>query len=70
MDVCDETKLCIEAKKLQSDVLTAGIPAIVSTGIWPGVSALMLAEAEDQLGSLESAHMSFFTAGTGTHYSK
>ena len=49
------------------------MPAVVSSGIWPGVSALMLAEAVDRLKAeggkdtqIDSAHMSFYTAGTGT----
>ena len=53
-----------------------GVPAIVSCGIWPGVSALMAAEAVSQLKErlssndeeevdIESIDYSFFTAGTG-----
>jgi len=42
------------------------VPAVVACGIWPGVSALMAAEAVDQLGGeCESIDLSFHTAGTG-----
>jgi len=81
VDVCDEWELA-EASKLDLDqrAKDAGVPAIVSCGIWPGVSALMAAEGVAQLKSkrqssagegggedveIESIDYSFFTAGTG-----
>ena len=73
VDVCDEWELA-EVSKLDLDqrAKELGIPAIVSCGIWPGVSALMAAEGVSQLkGSsteevdIESIDYSFFTAGTG-----
>lgn len=65
VDVCDDTDLCKIAKDQDAAARSAKIPAVVSAGIWPGVSALMIAEAKARLGSLESVEMSFFTAGTG-----
>ena len=67
-DVCDEFALSRHAKELSSEAATAGIPAVVSCGIWPGVSALMAIEAVQQLGGpqdCERLELSFFTAGTG-----
>ena len=67
-DVCDEYSLSRHAKGLSGEAAAAGIPAVVSCGIWPGVSALMAAEAVQQLGGPESCErieFSFFTAGTG-----
>ena len=67
-DVCDEYSLSRHAKDLSGKAAAAGIPAVVSCGIWPGVSALMAAEAVQQLGgpaSCERIELSFFTAGTG-----
>ena len=67
-DVCDEFALSRNAKTLSKDAAAAGIPALVSCGIWPGVSALMAAEAVQQLGGpevCERLELSFFTAGTG-----
>ncbi|MAD68628.1 MAG: hypothetical protein CMN92_04965 [Synechococcus sp. CPC100] len=67
-DVCDEFALSRHAKELSSEAAAAGIPAVVSCGIWPGVSALMAIEAAQQLGGPESCErieLSFFTAGTG-----
>jgi len=67
-DVCDEFSLSRHAKDLFGDAVAAGIPAVVSCGIWPGVSALMAAEAVQKLGGpekCERVEFSFFTAGTG-----
>ncbi|CAK9081757.1 unnamed protein product [Durusdinium trenchii] len=61
VDVCDDTELCKTAKSLAK----SSVPAIVSAGIWPGVSALMVREAYERLGSIEDLEMSFYTAGTG-----
>ena len=40
-------------------------PASTDAGIWPGVSALMAAEADDRVGGAEDIELSFYTAGTG-----
>ena len=67
-DVCDELQLARNAKALDADAAAAGVPCVVSCGIWPGVSALMAAEAVNKLGgtgACERLEFSFFTAGTG-----
>ena len=67
-DVCDEWPLSQQAKQLSAAAIAAGIPAVVSSGIWPGASALMAAEAVDRLGgpgACDQLELSFFTAGTG-----
>lgn len=70
VDVCDEITLCKAAKDLSRGVSSA----VVSGGIWPGVSALMAAEAVELLrqgrdtdgpAPEEDLTLSFFTAGTG-----
>lgn len=43
MDVCDDTQYSQRAKALHSKALAAGVPAITSTGIYPGVSNVMAA---------------------------
>ena len=75
VDVCDEWDLAEKSKAdLHQRAVDNSVPAIVSSGIWPGVSALMAAEGVDQLKSqssdeskmkTESIDFSFFTAGTG-----
>jgi len=71
VDVCDEYELAVESKQLMENAKAAGVGAIVSCGIWPGVSALMAAEAKAKLeaetgeGTCDTLDFSFFTAGTG-----
>jgi saccharopine dehydrogenase-like NADP-dependent oxidoreductase len=80
VDVCDEYELALKSKELfDNDAKELGITAVVSSGIWPGVSALMAANAVEKLeeqeaetdgdGSTNSKadtiDFSFFTAGTG-----
>ena len=49
----DDTDLCTVAKDLSTDAERCGVPAVVSAGIWPGVSALMVCEARERLGDIE-----------------
>ena len=71
VDVCDEYELAVESKKLVDKAKAAGVAAVISCGIWPGVSALMAAEAKAKLeakcgeGACDTLDFSFFTAGTG-----
>jgi saccharopine dehydrogenase-like NADP-dependent oxidoreductase len=81
VDVCDEWELAETSRvELHARAKDAGVPCIVSCGIWPGVSALMAAEGVsrlvEKLGGggggvvdddvvVESVDYSFFTAGTG-----
>ncbi|KAL3781686.1 hypothetical protein ACHAWO_010397 [Cyclotella atomus] len=72
VDVCDEWDLAeISKEDLHAKAVEKNLPCIISCGIWPGVSALMAAQAVDLLvSSDENAEItdidySFFTAGTG-----
>lgn len=69
VDVCDEKQLCKAANERDALAKTAGVAAIVSAGIWPGVSALIAAECVDAIRASgtepSEVEMSFFTAGTG-----
>ncbi len=67
-DVCDEYALSRNGKALSAEASSAGVPAVVSCGIWPGVSALMAASAVEKLGGAEHCdrvELSFHTAGSG-----
>lgn len=64
-DVCDEIPLARSSRALSPQACDAGVPMVVSCGIWPGVSALMAAEAKARLPACERLDLSFFTAGTG-----
>ncbi|OEU23588.1 hypothetical protein FRACYDRAFT_233763 [Fragilariopsis cylindrus CCMP1102] len=78
VDVCDEYELAVTSKELfHDDAKQLGITAVVSSGIWPGVSALMAANAVEKLeeqdenknnensNKADTIDFSFFTAGTG-----
>jgi saccharopine dehydrogenase-like NADP-dependent oxidoreductase len=73
VDVCDEYELAVAAKELVKSNEKEDahkITAVVSSGIWPGVSALMAAEAKSKLETrygevCDTLDLSFFTAGTG-----
>mmetsp|Transcript_55416 Transcript_55416/g.64809 ORF Transcript_55416/g.64809 Transcript_55416/m.64809 type:complete len:463 (-) Transcript_55416:375-1763(-) len=71
VDVCDEPLLCEAGKNLSNLAKENGVVAVTAAGIWPGASALMAAQAVDELRKLGSSDdsvditMSFFTAGTG-----
>ena len=43
LDVCDDTEYSQRAKKLHSKAQAAGVPAITTGGIYPGVSNVMAA---------------------------
>ena len=71
VDVCDDSGLVAaatrgpEGERLHERAREAGVAAVTSGGIWPGVSALMAAEASERVGGAETLELSFFTAGTG-----
>ena len=74
VDVCDEYELAAKSKELfDSQAKEAGVTAVVSSGIWPGVSALMAANAVEKMDEqaqhpgekADAIDFSFFTAGTG-----
>ena len=43
LDVCDDTAYSQRAKQLHAKAAAAGVPAITSAGIYPGVSNVMAA---------------------------
>lgn len=69
VDVCDNTELARYGRReLDARARAAGVPAVVAAGIWPGVSALMAADALSRLPAgtdADSVELSFHTAGTG-----
>lgn len=67
-DVCDNGALAQTGRTtFDATAREAGTPAVLACGIWPGVSALMVASAVAQLPAdcPIDAELSFFTAGTG-----
>ncbi|WOL12004.1 hypothetical protein Cni_G20768 [Canna indica] len=70
LDVCDDTTYAQRAKSFHSKALAAGIPAITTGGIYPGVSNVMAAELVDSAksenaGEPERLRFFYYTAGSG-----
>jgi hypothetical protein len=74
IDVCDDyCTACAARGKYASVAMERGVPCIVSTGCWPGVSSLMakqltrsVLEAKPHLKANDlTVDFSFFTAGSG-----
>ncbi len=67
-DVCDDIELSRLAKAYDGQAHTAGVPCLISTGVWPGISSLMAVDVAEALGGPEktdSIAFEFFTAGSG-----
>uniref|UniRef100_K3YCC3 Saccharopine dehydrogenase NADP binding domain-containing protein n=1 Tax=Setaria italica TaxID=4555 RepID=K3YCC3_SETIT len=69
IDVCDDTDYSWRANSFHEQAKAAGIPAITTAGIYPGVSNVMAAElvraARSENGEPERLRFFYYTAGTG-----
>ncbi|CAN6330469.1 unnamed protein product [Urochloa humidicola] len=69
IDVCDDTDYSWRAKGFHDQAKAAGVPAITTAGIYPGVSNVMAAElvqaARSENGEPERLRFFYYTAGTG-----
>mmetsp|Transcript_20864 Transcript_20864/g.47035 ORF Transcript_20864/g.47035 Transcript_20864/m.47035 type:complete len:342 (+) Transcript_20864:1-1026(+) len=69
MDVCDDVEYCQEMKTKSEAARAAGIPAVTTCGIYPGLSNVMAAalvrQAQAKGSEPQSLKFSYFTAGTG-----
>eukprot|EP00897_Mesotaenium_endlicherianum_P002731 jgi/Mesen1/2486/ME000159S01610 len=68
MDVCDDRDYSQRAKQLHAKAQEAGVPAITTAGIYPGVSnseLVRLAGTSSPSSPPKSLRYSYFTAGTG-----
>ncbi|KAF8706500.1 hypothetical protein HU200_030776 [Digitaria exilis] len=69
IDVCDDTDYSWRAKGFHEQAKAAGVPAITTAGIYPGVSNVMAAElvhaARSESGEPERLRFFYYTAGTG-----
>ncbi|KAL3529765.1 hypothetical protein ACH5RR_009087 [Cinchona calisaya] len=70
VDVCDDTSYAYRAKSYMDKAMAAGVPAITTGGIYPGVSNVMAAELV-RLSKIESKvqperlRFYYYTAGSG-----
>jgi saccharopine dehydrogenase-like NADP-dependent oxidoreductase len=80
VDVCDDTEYSKEAKRLHLKAMEAGVPAIITGGIYPGLSNVMAAHMIETANETNDGDMSresepkaapsrvlysYFTAGSG-----
>ncbi len=68
VDVCDDINLSQLAKGYDGQARAAGVPCLISTGVWPGVSSLMALDVAEALGGATQTNkidFEFFTAGSG-----
>lgn len=70
MDVCDNTNYAWSAKCFHEKAVSAGVPALTTCGIYPGVSNVMAAELvrlakSESFGEPERLRFFYYTAGSG-----
>ncbi|XP_057837415.1 uncharacterized protein LOC131047645 isoform X1 [Cryptomeria japonica] len=74
IDVCDDRRYSCLARTFHEKAVAAGVPAITTAGIYPGVSSLMAAElvrlaktgsSKGTQSEPERLRFSYFTAGSG-----
>jgi len=65
LDVADSPDYVNKALTYREAAQAAGTTAIISTGIFPGISGSMVRQGVEQLDSAESVHLSYLVAGSG-----
>lgn len=65
LDVSDHPSFTRKALAYKAAAETAGVTAIVNTGIFPGISNSMVRECVEQFDQAERIHLSYLVAGSG-----
>lgn len=65
LDVSDSRSFTRKALALGDAAKTAGVTAIINTGIFPGISNSMVRHDVEQLDQAEQIHLSYVVAGSG-----
>ena len=65
IDVADSPDYVNQALRYREQAQAAGVTAIISTGIFPGISGSMVRQGIEQLDSAEQVHLSYLVAGSG-----
>lgn len=65
LDVSDHRSYTAKALKLNNLAQTAGITAIINTGIFPGISNSMVRQCVEALDEPETIHLSYVVSGSG-----
>jgi saccharopine dehydrogenase-like NADP-dependent oxidoreductase len=65
VDVSDDRIFTQAALAYSSAAQSAGVTAVINTGVFPGISNSMVRQAVEQLGTPEEIHISYVVAGSG-----
>ncbi len=65
LDVADSPDYVAEALTYRQAAEAAGVTAVISTGIFPGISGSMVRQGIEQLDQAEAVHLSYLVAGSG-----
>ncbi|MEO1093902.1 MAG: saccharopine dehydrogenase NADP-binding domain-containing protein [Cyanobacteria bacterium J06638_28] len=65
LDVADNPRYVQAALQLRDQAQAKGVTAIVSTGVFPGISNSMVRQGVEALDEAESIHLSYVVAGSG-----
>ncbi|MGD1867475.1 MAG: saccharopine dehydrogenase family protein [Phormidesmis sp.] len=65
IDVADSPDYVNQALKYREEAKAAGVTAIISTGIFPGISGSMVRQGVEALDKAEGVHLSYLVAGSG-----
>ncbi|WP_346290102.1 saccharopine dehydrogenase family protein [Sphaerothrix gracilis] len=65
IDVADNPPYVREALALRSQASAAGVTAVVSTGVFPGISNSMVRQGVEQLDQADEVKLSYVVAGSG-----
>ncbi|MGC1308528.1 MAG: saccharopine dehydrogenase NADP-binding domain-containing protein [Phormidesmis sp.] len=65
LDVADSPDYVNKALTYRQQAQAAGMTAVISTGIFPGISGSMVRQGIEQLDTAEKVHLSYLVAGSG-----
>lgn len=65
LDVADSPDYVNQALAYSEKAQAAGVTAIISTGIFPGISGSMVRQGIEQLDTAKKVHLSYLVAGSG-----
>lgn len=65
VDVSDDRSFTQKALQLRDAAQSAGVTAVVNTGVFPGISNSMVRLGVEQLDSVDQIHLSYIVAGSG-----
>ncbi|WP_088241529.1 saccharopine dehydrogenase family protein [Calothrix rhizosoleniae] len=65
IDVCDQRSYISKALKYDQQAVDAGVTAIISTGVFPGISNSMARQCIEKFDTAETLHLSYVVAGSG-----